>query len=130
MVKNITLAPRNRAQLLDDSAKVGTINLTKQEKLTLAKGVDTPLWDVIMKIWRKQRALQIAATSLNMAQNEGDLWFYKGVLAENGYIEKELRKIAEDFKKAEKTKESPAQDPKPGEQPSPAGAREKISSVK
>jgi len=126
--EDITLEPRNRNDLLDDTKKIAGIHLTKEEKLVLVKGIDGPLWDVIMKIWRKQRAMQIAAACINTAADEKDLAGWQGRLKENDQMEKQLRKIVDDFNKEEESKKSGNKTN--GAQPSPAGAREMISKVK
>jgi hypothetical protein len=128
-----SLAPRNRKDLYDDDIKVGAIVLTKGEKLILAQALDTPIWDVIMKVWRKQRMMQIAATSLNSSRSHEDLIAYQGQLHELNHLENALRKIATDFNKSQ---DSQTEKKSNEGNPPPTGAREKapertlISTVK
>lgn len=125
--EDITLTPLNRVDFRDDEQKLGSIILTKDEKLLLSKFLDTPTWDVIMKVWRKQRMMQLAVTSINTAGSHEALIGFQGQLKELDIIEKSLRKIVVDFNKSEKAE---SKSDEKGEQPSPAGARELISKVK
>jgi len=101
---NITLAPAKREDLYNDDYKIGMIKLTKEEKVVLSQLVGTRAWDVIKNAYVKQRALQIAVTSVNTAQNDIDLWFCKGKASEANYIIKDIERIVEEFVKSEKNK--------------------------
>lgn len=119
MSKNddITLAPRNRNKLMDDEYKLGKIDITREEKVILAKLVASPEWSILKNIYLKQRAVQIATTSINFAKTLDDVSFYRGCAAENKYISDDIERIVRDFtldeekkakKKAEKTAPKPA----------------------
>ena len=101
---DITLAPIDRSKLMDDSHKLGTVLFTKEEKLLLTKLVGTKTWDVIKNIYLKQRAVQIATTSINFSTTLEHLEFYRGMAAENKYFVDNLEKIVADFKKEQEKK--------------------------
>lgn len=109
MTKNqddITLLPINRADLYDETKKLGTIEFTKDEKVALAKLVDSRVWDILKGPYTKQRLMQIAVTGLNMAQTNEELDRYKGRAAEANHMLKEIEQIVKDFQQAEKTPKS------------------------
>lgn len=103
-LNDITLTPPDRNKLYDDEYRVGSITLTKEEKVELSKLVGTRVWDIIKYAYAKQRLVQIASASINAAQNENDLWWYKGKASECNYIIKSIESIVRDFNQEEAKK--------------------------
>ena len=104
----VTLAsiiPEDRKWLLDDDTKVGaTISFTGAELKELSKLVDSRAWEVLKKVYVKQRLVQISTANINASQTADELMFYKGKAAESNHliqvVEAEVRKarIAEEEK--------------------------------
>lgn len=98
------LIPEDRKYLMDDESKVGTLNFTAAEKRELLKTINTPGWDLMKKLYVKQRLVQVAVAGINVAQNANDMWFYKGKSAEVDMFVKEIEKQANSLRKEEDAK--------------------------
>lgn len=122
------LAPRNRNNLFEEEYKLGSIDITKTEKVLLAKLVASPEWSILKNVWFKQRAIQIATTSINSQPTIENVQFYRGCAAENAYVPKMIEDIVRKFNQAEDKKTEKNTAPKP--RSSTPGQRELISKVK
>lgn len=105
-LNNITLTPPDRNKMYDSEQRLGTITLTRSEKVELSKLVGTKVWEIIKYAYVKQRLMQIAVTSINGAQTENDLWWYKGKASEADNIIKGIERIVKEFNKEEETKKA------------------------
>ena len=98
-----SLIPTDRKWLMDDEKKVGAeIAFSKEELKELSKFVDSRLWEILQKVYVKQRLVQIAVANLNASQSDNELMFYKGKAAESNHLFKVIRGAVNDFNKEEK----------------------------
>lgn len=95
------LIPTDRAYLMDHDTKVGTIEFTAEEKRELLKLTTSKGWAILEGVYAKQRAVAIAVAAVNVAQNENDLWYYKGKSSELDYMIKKIKEQAQSLRKEE-----------------------------
>lgn len=77
--------------------KIGQTKLTEEQRILIAQNLDTPFFKLIEQIILPSRATQLAMTSISTAQTESDLWYYKGRLAEAGWLRKYLKDQSENI---------------------------------
>lgn len=66
--------------------KIGAIQLTDQQKQVIAEGVETEFFKTIARVVRPKRQVRVALLAVNAAQEERDLWFYKGMSGELDWL--------------------------------------------
>ena len=96
-----SLLPTDRQFLFDDEKKVGQISFTAAEKRELLKLTTSKGWEIVKAVYVKQRLVQVAVAGLNVAQNDSDLFFYKGKAAEVDYFVKTIESAAKSLQKEE-----------------------------
>lgn len=75
--------------------KLKDIRLTKEERVAITNMVASEGFKVWADKIVKTREIQIALTGLAVAQDNLELYYYKGLNYENAQVVKELREIAE-----------------------------------
>lgn len=83
----------------ETAPKIGTIKFTAKEKEIIAIGVESDFFKIIATKLRPQRQTKIALSALNLAQDQPDLFYYKGMSYESDWLVKELLKVANNFNK-------------------------------
>lgn len=101
---DITFLPPDRRHLYDDDKRVGTLSFTTAERAALLELVSSKGWDVLKHSYVRQRLMQIASTSINVAQDDKDLYMFKGKAAEANEFVKSIEKEAKKLKDEEKAK--------------------------
>lgn len=76
--------------------KIGKIRLTDKQKEIIAVGIESEFFKVIESIIPKQLT-KIAVASLNLAQNDKDLFYYKGRAKQATELIDYLRSVAEEY---------------------------------
>jgi hypothetical protein len=69
--------------------------LTEEERTLIAQNLDSPFVKLLATKIIPGRAQQLALTCVSAAQNEQDLWFYKGRVAEADWLPHYLNTIVE-----------------------------------
>lgn len=104
---DITLLPVNREYLYDADKKIGSLDFTLAEKRALLELTTTKGWEVLSKVYVKQRAVQLSVAALNIAQDEKDLFMYKGKANEVDQFVKVTEDIARKLRREEQEKNTP-----------------------
>ena len=71
--------------------KIGQVKLTDEQKELIAANIDTPFFKLLSQIIVPSRVTQISLTCVSAAQDNNDLWYYKGRVAEADWLPKYLQ---------------------------------------
>jgi hypothetical protein len=82
-----------------NAPKIGEIRLTDQQKQIIAEGVETEFFKVLARVVRPKRQTRVALLAVNAAQDEKDLWFYKGMSGELDWLIRHMEDVAAKWNK-------------------------------
>jgi hypothetical protein len=72
--------------------KLGQVKLTEEEKVLIAANINSPFFKLIAEKILPSRVNQLSLTCVSVAQDDKDLWNYKGRVAEADWLPKYLEK--------------------------------------
>lgn len=87
-----------------DEKKIGSITLSRAQKLAIAKIVRMPEYKVIEE-WYRQRQTNLAVSALALAQTDTDLYFFKGKVAESRHGVLAIRQVVKDLQEEDDKKD-------------------------
>lgn len=80
--------------------KIGNIRLTEVQREIIAVGIESDFFKVIEKVIAPKRRVKIALTSLEIAQDQPELFYYKGMAYEANWLVRFLKEEAAKYNKA------------------------------
>lgn len=79
--------------------KIGDIKLNDAQKQMVAEFVESDMFKLIKNVIRPKRQIRIGQTGIRGAQDESDLFYYKGMLFESDWLPTHLEQVARDYNK-------------------------------
>jgi hypothetical protein len=86
--------------MVKKQAKLGVIRFNDSQKEMIAKFVESDMFKLLKSKYRMFRQERIGQLAVRLAQDEKELWYYKGMLAESDEMFTTLESVASGWVKA------------------------------
>jgi hypothetical protein len=71
--------------------KIELVKLTEEERVLIAENIDSPFMKLLLNKILPSRVTNVALTCISAAQDDNDLWYYKGMVYEAKWLPKFLQ---------------------------------------